>query len=311
MQETLSVFKDFLIYERRLSPLSVRAYCSDASQLLEFLEKEHGLTGLKSVRPWHLRSFLSFQSQSGVNNATLARKLTSIKNYFGFANQHLNLGSDPSSRLRTPKVLRSLPVSTSAKELKGLLGSNQFKETFEDQRDLTVLICLYALGLRRAELVSLSVNDVFFNPADKHPSVVEEVRVVGKGNKMRLVPVLPIVSKQLLVYMDYRKMCFEDCVKQELILTNNGKPIYDKAIYNICKKHLSKVGWSSGKSPHALRHAFATHLMDGGADLRSVQELLGHSSLASTQVYLNASTKRLIEVYQKAHPKAAASDADS
>ncbi len=180
--------------------------------------------------------------------------------------------------------------------------------TYSGQRDLTVVMTLYLLGLRRAELLAITL-------ADLSPGV-DRLRITGKRGKTRVLPVPSVLRTQWDHYLHLRNARFGESPhlpEQEpalndpsasAFLTDRGKPLYAKAVYNLVRKHLESAGWVEGRSPHLLRHAFASHLMDGGADLRSVQELMGHASLASTQVYLHASAKRLLEVYARAHPRA-------
>lgn len=306
MKLSLVAFRDFLSFERRLAILTVEAYTADVQQLSSYLHTQFGLTTPDVVRPNHLRSYLMHLATGGSTNASLARKLTSIRSFFRFAKQHLNLKTDPSALLKSPQIAKRLPPTVGQEGILGLLKSSDFSNDFPGQRDLTILMTLYSLGLRRAELLSLAIYDV----VNTHPgksaisTIRSEIRVTGKRSRTRVLPVPAPVAAQLNHYIELRSEKFKDTEEKSLFLTNNGKPLYDKAVYNLCRRHLESASWSDGRSPHTLRHAFATHLMDGGADLRAVQELLGHSSLASTQVYLNASAKRLIEVYKGAHPKA-------
>lgn len=296
MQNTLAVYRDHLVYERRLAQHTVTAYTADLDQLSSFLREDYGLIAFDAVRPSHLRSYLVSLATDGAVNSTLARKLAAIRGFFAFAKTHGFIPTNPSAVLRSPKLPTRLPPAVSAPHLGELLQHDRFADDFSGQRDLTVLLLLYSLGLRRAELLSLTVGD-FTRGAS-------ELRITGKRSKTRLLPIPAHVQAQVEHYLTKRSEAFLEDEEDALILTNRGKAFYPKAVYNLCRKHLERAAWADGKSPHLLRHAFATHLMDGGADLRAVQELLGHSSLASTQVYLHASPKRLIEVYQKAHPKA-------
>ena len=299
MHNTLAVYRDHLVYERRLAEHTVIAYSADLDQLSSFLQEDYGLTAFDAVRPSHLRSYLVSLASDGAVNSTLARKLAAIRGFFAFAKTHGFLRTNPSAVLRSPKLPKRLPPAVSAPQLGQLLQNDRFEDDFNGQRDLTILLLLYSLGLRRAELLSLTVSD-FTRGAS-------ELRVLGKRSKTRLLPIPKHIQAQVEHYLTKRSEDFPHTDEESLFLTNRGKPFYPKAVYNLCRKHLEQAAWADGRSPHLLRHAFATHLMDGGADLRAVQELLGHSSLSSTQVYLHASPKRLIEVYQKAHPKARSS----
>ncbi len=299
MQPSIESYRDFLTYERRLAPLSVTAYTGDLSQFRCFLSHQYGLSAPAAVRPLHLRAYLMHLATEGANNATLARKLATLRGFFQFAQVHLGCPSDPAALLQSPKIASRLPPAVASDKLTALLRTGAFAEDYAGQLELTVLMTLYCLGLRRAELLSLQLEDV-----RKGGLIQEQVRITGKRAKTRIVPVASALQSQLAHYCELREETFPDCSSRALFLTSRGLPLYPKAVYNICRKHLGTASWSDASSPHTLRHAFATHLVDGGADLRSVQELLGHSSLASTQVYLHASAQRIIDVYRRAHPKA-------
>jgi len=304
MHHTLDLYRDFLTYERRLATASVAAYVADLDQLFCFLREDYGLIAPDAIRPSHLRSFLVDRvSKDGASNATLNRKLTAVRGYFDFLQQHHKLPSNPAALLRAPSIEQRLPPHMDASQFIAQLKSGEFDESFAGQRDLTVLMTLYCMGLRRAELLSLQACDVV-DPSASVTRVAKRVRITGKRQKTRVLPVPDALRSQLQHYLQLRSEKFGEHSTTELFLTDRGKPLYAKAVYNLCRRSLEHAAWSTGRSPHALRHAFATHLMDGGADLRAVQELLGHSSLASTQVYLHASAQRLIQVYQGAHPRA-------
>ena len=502
----IEVFADYLHYERRLAALTVAAYRADLAQFAEQLQDLYGLTEFASVGPSHIRGYLNRLAAGGMSSVSLGRKLTAVRTYFAFAVSHLGLAVNPSQLVKSPKKPKRLPPAVAAEPLLDLLQGDAFAADFAGQRDLTVLLCLYGLGLRRAELLSLKIQDVALGQ--------QELRIRGKRGKTRLLPIPPALRAQLDHYIQLRAdhlaslddiaglapdvrsaqafqqnppyqplgttptalpnaasfyesrsdtsestagfgesrqdtsestasfresgsdtsegtagfgesdgdtsestagFCESDgdtsestagfgesgsdtsestagfgesdgdtsegtagfgesdgdtsestagfCesdgdtsestagfgesgiqtqlsetagtplrlggrqlivthravlpqnptvgtgrpaagAAQALFITNRGAPLYAKAVYNLCRQHLEGAAWADGRSPHLLRHAFASHLMEGGADLRAVQELMGHASLASTQVYLHASAQRLLEVYRQAHPKA-------
>ena len=295
----LDTYSDYLRFERRRSEATVAAYLSDLAQVRDFLDDDYGLASLREAGPSHLRSYLAARAAAGDSNATLARKLASLRGFFAFARKRIGLEVDPTARLRAPRKPRRLPPAMEATGLLASLRSDAFASNFAGQRDLTVLMCLYGLGLRRAELLSLRVDDV----ADARGDVGQQVSVTGKRAKTRLLPLPEALRVQLGHYLRLRGETFAADAPPALFLTDRGRALYPKAVYNLCRRHLGAAAWSEGQSPHALRHAFATHLVDGGADLRAVQDLLGHASLASTQVYLHASPQRLAEVHRRAHPR--------
>ncbi len=299
----IEVFGDYLQYERRLAPLTTQAYLADVRQLFTYLADLHGPIALDAVGPSHLRSFLLHLSGQGVANVTLSRKLTSLRTFFAFGVEHLGWSNDPTALLSSPKKPHHLPPAVDEVHLGEWLKSDAFGDDYGGQRDLTVVLTLYLLGLRRAELLSMTLADI--------SSGADKLRITGKRGKTRLLPVPQVLRTQWDHYLSLREASFGESLPEvctdpnaSAFLTDKGRPLYAKAVYNLVRKHLESAGWVEGRSPHLLRHAFASHLMDGGADLRSVQELMGHASLASTQVYLHASAKRLLEVYAKAHPRA-------
>ncbi len=303
MSTEIEVFGDYLRYERRLAPLSTQAYLTDVRQLSTYLEDFYGPIALAAIGPSHLRSYLLHLSGLGVANVTLSRKLTSLRSFFAFGVEHLGWPNDPTALLSSPKKPHHLPPAVDEVQLGAWLKSDAFGEDFSGQRDLTAVMTLYLLGLRRAELLSMTLADI--------SSGADKLRITGKRGKTRVLPVPQVLRTQWDHYLGLRVASFGDSLPASVsdqnssaFLTDKGKPLYAKAVYNLVRKHLESAGWVEGRSPHLLRHAFASHLMDGGADLRSVQELMGHASLASTQVYLHASAKRLLEVYAKAHPRA-------
>ena len=299
----VAAFRDYLTYERRAARQTVRAYATDLTDFAAFLESDYGLTAPRAVGPSHIRGYLLALSAGRAANATLARRLSAIRGLYGYLGARHGLEPDPTARVRSPKLPHRLPPAVDRAGLGALLRGDGFGEGFSDQRDLTVLMTLYGLGLRRAELLSLGVGDVV-HARGADLAAKAEIRVTGKRSKTRLLPVPPPLGAQLLHYVELRGAAFDELETDALFLTDRGRPLYPKAVYALVRRRLERASWADGRSPHVLRHAFATHLMDAGADLRSVQELLGHASLASTQVYLHASPQRLLDVYRRAHPRA-------
>lgn len=287
---------------------TVEAYATDLTGMAAVLRDDYGLTAYDAVGPSHLRGYLVSLASAGVTNSTLARKLSAVRGYFRYLVKRHGLTPDPSAQLRSPKLPHRLPPAVEQRGLNELLRAGEFGDDFAGQRDLTVLMTLYGLGLRRAELLSLGVADVVtFGPGVGGAAVAKtEIRVTGKRRKTRVLPMPPALAAQVAHYVELRGESFDEIDTDALFLTDRGRAMYPKAVYALVRRHLEQASWADGRSPHVLRHAFATHLMDAGADLRSVQELLGHASLASTQVYLHASPQRLLDVYRKAHPRASA-----
>ena len=304
MRQDLLVFVDFLVYERRLAAHSVTAYRTDLEQFIAFVESQYGLSSLEELRPLHLRSWLVEQSTLGLSNSSLSRKLSALRLFCQWAVEHMGLSQDPSALLRSPKLPRRLPPAVAKEPLLELFKDQRFADDYEGQRDLTMLMCLYGMGLRRSELLGLTVQDL--------APGIHQIRITGKRQRSRVIPITPVLRHQIDHYLELRRTFLQDLGEEysseALFLTLKGKPYYEKALYNLVSKFLKSASWADGHSPHLLRHAFASHLMEQGADLRAVQELMGHASLSSTQVYLHASAQRLLEVYRHAHPRASDPD---
>jgi len=220
----------------------------------------------------------------GMDARTVARKLSSLKSFFKGLKKMGVISENPAQLIKTPKIKKHLP---------GFLTYDQIKKSLEisDPRDRAIMEILYSCGLRASELVGLNVSDVDFNR--------DEVKIKGKGNKQRIVPLGRMAKGAVLIYLDNRKSNVP-----QLFLNNRGGRLTTRSIQYIVRKHLMKLARAAGTNPHILRHSFATHLLENGADLRAVQELLGHSSLSTVQIYTHLTTKRLKEIYIKKHPRA-------
>ena len=289
-------FIQYLQYERRLSPNTILAYEKDLLQFTAYLKDMYSLTSVSEVRHLHIRSWVVELLNTGISPRSINRKLSCLKTYFklmlklGYAKQN------PMQKVVAPKTGKQLPVFVQEEQMDLLFREIPFPDGFPGMRDRLLLELLYGLGLRRAELIRLEAAD--FRSGGKY------LRVLGKGGKERMLPVLPHLSKLIREYETIRKEEFPETGETALLLTDKGVPMYPKFVYNKVRRYLSYVTTLEKKSPHVLRHSFATHLSNHGADLNAIKELLGHASLAATQVYTHNSIERLKDVYQKAHPKA-------
>ena len=234
--------------------------------------------------------------QNKITPRSINRKLSTLKTYFKFLKRRKEIQENPMLKVIAPKVGKRLPVVVKEVELENLFEKINFGEGYAAVRDEMVMEMLYSTGMRRSELINLTPNDLdFFN---------DQVKVLGKGNKERLIPFARPLADRLKNYLEIRKDEFELGATGSLFLTAKGKKMYPKLVYNLVKKYLSQITTVEQRSPHVLRHSFATHLSNNGADLNAIKELLGHSSLAATQVYTHNSIEKLKRVYQQAHPKA-------
>ena len=293
---TLSSFLQYLEFEKRFSPNTIIAYRKDLEQFLKFIEHEFDITSVESIDHTHIRSWMVELLALDIVPRSIRRKLSTLKTYFKFLLQRGRITHNPMLKVVAPKVGKRLPVYVQEGTMEKLLENITFSEDYTGVRDRLIIELLYSTGMRRSELINLVINDIDFGQ--------QRCKVLGKGNKERLIPFGKTLSENLEHYLTVRAGQFPEVNTRALFLTEKGKPLYPKLVYNIVKKYLSIVTTVEQRSPHVLRHSFATHLTENGADLNAIKALLGHSSLAATQIYTHNSIERLRQVYQKAHPKA-------
>lgn len=292
----ITVFLKYLELEKRFSAHTIKAYQSDLLQFFAYLEETYSLTSILEVRHFHIRAWVVELMQNKITPRSINRKLSTLKTYFKFLKRRKEIQENPMLKVIAPKVGKRLPVVVKEIELENLFEKINFGEGYAAVRDEMIMEMLYSTGMRRSELINLTPNDLdFFN---------NQVKVLGKGNKERLIPFARPLADRLKNYLEIRNDEFGLSTTESLFLTEKGKKMYPKLVYNLVKKYLSQITTVEQRSPHVLRHSFATHLSNNGADLNAIKELLGHSSLAATQVYTHNSIEKLKKVYQQAHPKA-------
>jgi integrase/recombinase XerC len=287
-------FKDYLTFEKRFSPHTIQAYYSDTDQFLAYAQNFYGLTSLQEVGPLHIRSWMVELLDKGLSPRAINRKLSCMKTFFRFLLQRGWVERNPMQKIVAPKTGKALPAFVREEHLARLLDETPFGGDFSGARDRLILELLYLAGLRRAELISLRPDAFDFHRM--------QLRVKGKGGKERIIPILPELAKRVKAFLPLREAAFESA-PAALLLTDKGAALYPKYVYNTVRKYLGQVTTLEKRSPHVLRHSFATHLSNEGADINAIKELLGHSSLAATQVYTHNAIGKLQEVYRKAHPK--------
>ncbi|WP_372639425.1 tyrosine-type recombinase/integrase [Ancylomarina sp.] len=288
-------FLSYLRYEKRYSKHTLVSYDCDLSQFFLFLssygieEGEIGDLNFKDVRKW----IVSLMNE-GCSARTVNRKLSSLKSFFKYLLRESLVQQNPMDRVVGPRQGKKLPNFVAEHSMR-LLQEIDFGEGFEGIRDRLVIEMFYQSGMRLSELMNLKVSSF-----DRSASVV---RVLGKRNRERIIPVSDNLETLLNEYLEYRLLV---CSSKDgiLFVTNKAKPAYEKLLYRIVIKHLSKITTLSKKSPHVLRHTFATHLLNNGAELNAIKELLGHCNLSATQIYTHTSFERLNDVYKQAHPRA-------
>lgn len=291
-----NTFLRYIEHEKRLSPHTLLAYKKDLEQFFSYLENIYSLTSERDVRHVHIRSWIVHLMQEGLASRSTNRKLSTLKSYFKFLKKRGHLELNPMAKVIAPKMGKRLPVFVNQQHLKLLFEEVDFGEGYSASRNKLIVELLYSSGMRRSELINLKIANIDFSNS--------YFKVLGKGNKERLIPFSRYLMNLLKAFIDIRNQAFPNNKCKELFLTDKGKKLYPKLVYNLVNKYLSLVTTLEQRSPHVLRHSFATHLSDNGADLNAIKELLGHSNLSATQIYTHNSIEKLKEVYQQAHPKA-------
>ena len=286
-------FLEHLRYQKAYSPLTLKAYSRDLWELTSFLQDEFE-TELGDLTREHLRSWLVFLTQEKeLKPSSVARKFASVRSFFQYALRKGLMRTDPSLGLKPPKVQAALPKIVKEQELLDLLASERFPDGWEGTRDRLILEMFYQTGMRRAELIGLKWSDVFYSES--------QIRVIGKRNKERRIPLMPHLIRELNEFQSI-SADFLGTSSDHVFTGKRGGRMSPGLVYKVVNHYLQGT-FSSQNSPHVLRHSFATHMLDKGADLNSLKELLGHASLAATQVYTHNSLEKVKKAYEQAHPK--------
>ncbi len=293
----IASFLKHLEVEKRYSPHTIKSYENDLTQFINFTKAIYNTEDLSAIKAIHIRSWMSSLVEKGVVSRSINRKLSSLRSFIHFHLMLGNLEKDPTLKIQTPKNSKKLPSIIQEGNLEALFNIEEIGTSYKGLRDRLIIELLYSTGIRRSELINLSERDI-----DKSNSYI---KVLGKGNKERVIPLSKSLLSKIDLFVEVKTDFFREIEKVEpwLMLTEKGKQLYPKLVYNIVKTQIGSVSTSQKRSPHILRHSFATHLMNNGADLNAVKELLGHSSLAATQVYTHNSIEKLKDIYKKTHPK--------
>jgi len=292
----LASFLKYLKVEKGYSAHTVRSYGDDVKQFLLYCgldpENDHPLKLThRQVRHW-LSSIIS----KDISPRSANRKLSSLRAFYRYLLREGVVKTNPLTRISPPKSGKRLPSFVGESEMNLLLDPEHFNDDFIGFRDRLVLGMIYYTGIRLSEVVGMTIDKIDFSS--------QSIKVIGKGNKERVLPIHPELKKLISQYLSYRDEIKLNKVEKSLFLTEKGKPIYPKLVYRIVKANLSKVTTLEKKSPHVLRHTFATHLLNNGAELNAIKELLGHANLSATQIYTHSSFEKLKKVYKQAHPRA-------
>ncbi|MBC2839132.1 tyrosine-type recombinase/integrase [Robiginitalea sp. SC105] len=288
-------FRKYLTLEKQYASHTVRAYLTDLEEFSEFACAGAGDMKLEELPYPIIRNWIIHLMESGLGNRSVNRKIASLKAYYKFQLREGRIEASPLAGHKPLKTPRRVEVPFSESEMRGLLEDWDPEGGYEAMRDKMVVELLYTTGMRRAELIGLKLSDL-----DLAEGVL---RVTGKRDKERILPLLPGVGRELEAYIRLRETEFPEAEEPYLFLSPRGNKMYENLVYRIINKYLSKVSAKSKKSPHILRHTFATHLLNQGADMNSVKELLGHTSLASTQVYTHNSIAELKRIHGTSHPR--------
>jgi len=295
MENNQNFFKDYLRREKNYSPHTITAYCNDLSEFEKFNKLNFEQEYIDEVNYSQIRSWIVEMVDGGISNSSINRKISSLKAYYKFLLKTKQISASPLLKHKALKVPKKIQIPFSEKELDDVLTHIVYPDGFDGLRDKLIIDLFYTTGVRRAELINLKAGDVDLSN--------NTIKVLGKRSKERILPVLPIILKQIKSYLRERAG-LEVIVNPEFFfLTQKGVKLNDSLVYRLINNYFSNVSEKVKKSPHILRHTFATHLLNNGADLNSVKELLGHSSLASTQVYTHSSLSELKKVYKDAHPR--------
>ncbi len=292
---SLKAFSEYLALEKNYSKHTVLAYIRDLEMFQEFLNENHDSEPIENVDYSEIRQWIVELVNSGVSNRTINRKVSSLNSYYKFLQKAQQIETNPLRKHKALKVGKKVQLPFSEEELKQVLEDSIEVEDFESARDKLIIELFYATGIRRIELVNMKLSDVDLSK--------KQIKVLGKRNKERYMPLLSSLVKSLDTYLGFRNSLPEITDKEYLFLTKKGVKIYEMLVYRIINKYFSVASSKAKCSPHVLRHSFATHLLNEGADLNAVKELLGHTSLAATQVYTHNSISELKKVYAKTHPR--------
>ena len=288
-------FISYLRLEKKYSEHTISAYQKDIQSFVDFCATDYGLGDIDKIEYPIIRSWIVSLVNTQISNRSVNRKIASIKAYYKFLQQIGKNDVNPLAKHKAMKTSKKIEVPFSEEEMQRVLNQLPFADDFEGSRDKLIIELLYTTGIRRAELINLKIGDVQL--------AERSLKVLGKRNKERIVPLLVPTIELFKAYFAFRNQLETHGDKEYVFLTNTGNKIYETLVYRIINGYFSKVSSKVKRSPHILRHTFATHLLNKGADLNSVKELLGHSSLASTQVYTHNNIAELKKIHATAHPR--------
>lgn len=295
VHQSFRSFMDYLKYEKRYSVNTIVSYQTDLEDFFHFIVETYKEDSLKKISHTHIRSWLAELKAEGISSKTINRKISGLKSFFKYMLRQGIIDMSPMSKVISPKIPKRLPEFIKENETKALLNSLvNSTENWKSLNTKMLFAVFYSTGMRLSELINLREEHVDFRRL--------QIKVLGKGNKERVIPMIKEVAEMIREYIKSKKKEFE-APAEYILVTEKGKKLYSRYAYSLINNALAETGTLDKRSPHILRHTFATHLMNRGADINAVKELLGHSSLAATQVYTHNTIERLKNVHKKAHPK--------
>jgi integrase/recombinase XerC len=298
MQETISDFLEYVGKERRLSPHTVLAYSNDLAQFEYHMVNHLGIVSITQIDHHDIRTWIiSFLEDEKILPRSVNRKLSCLRSFYKHMMRNGIVTRNPMERISSLKTKKSLPLFLEQRQMDQLLDDVAFGDGFAGIRDRLIIELLYNTGMRRAELIGLRTSDVdFYN---------SQIKVFGKRNKERFIPFTHFIAQLIELYLKLREQQLTSIPKNEqLLLNDNGMPMSEGFVYQKVNKYLRLVTTIEKKSPHILRHTFATHMLNNGADLNAIKEILGHSNLSATQIYTHNSIDKLTKIHKQAHPRA-------
>ncbi|WP_370227297.1 tyrosine-type recombinase/integrase [Mesoflavibacter sp.] len=291
----LQSFLEYLLLEKNYSELTIKAYGKDIQSFLDFLKEEYKNENLKEVNYAQIRSWIIQMVNQNISNRSINRKISSLNSFFKFLIKTEYIKTNPLAKHKSLKTSKKVQVPFSEEEINSVLNKISHADSFEGVRNKLIIELFYATGIRRIELINIKVKNIDLEN--------KTVKILGKRNKERVIPLLNMLVDSIKTYLEKRKSLEKIEDEDYLLLTVKGVKLYETLVYRIINEYFSLASSKVKKSPHILRHSFATHLLNQGAELNAVKELLGHSSLAATQVYTHNSIAELKKVYAKAHPR--------
>ena len=291
-------FLQYIKYEKRYSPNTCIAYQSDLEQFFSYIQQSFGLTEIIAVDHQMIRSWLASLMESGIQPRSVNRKITTLKSFYKYLLREKLLVVNPCIKIVSPKTAKKLPVFVDEAGMETLLADEEFSDDYSQYRNILILEVFYYTGIRLSELINLKQKDI--------DDVNLSIKVLGKRNKERIIPITKTLKDKIMHLLEMKEK--QGVISKEkedfVFLSNFGKKLYPKLVYRVVNNYLSAITTINKKSPHVLRHTFATHMLNNGADLNAIKEILGHSNLSATQVYTHTTINKLKSIYKQAHPRA-------